>query len=91
MVRTLRFHYEGGAGFDPWLGNQDPTSCKVQPKEKKKLKWYLYMAACHTVTHRDIPTLRTHIYSIVNTHAMIQIHIICVTEEHTNTHMVTFT
>lgn len=49
------------------------------------------MAACHTVTHRDIPTLRTHIYSIVNTHAMIQIHIICVTEEHTNTHMVTFT
>lgn len=62
-----------------------------QKKKKKKLKWYIYMAACHTVTHRDIPTLRTQIYSIVNTHAMIQIHIIRVTEEHTNTHMVTFT
>ena len=63
---------------------------RCSQKKKKKLKWYLYMAACHTVTHRDIPTLRTQIYSIVNTHAMIQIHI-CVTEEHTNTHMVTFT
>ena len=40
-------------------------------QKKKKWKWYVYMAACHTVTHRDIPTLRIQIYSIVYTRAMI--------------------
>ena len=37
MVKTLgsqgREH-----GFNPWLGNQDPTSCVVQQKKKKKKK-----------------------------------------------------
>ena len=27
-----------GPGFDPWSGNQDPTSFVVQPKKKKSKK-----------------------------------------------------
>ena len=37
MVRTLRFHCQG-PGFNPWSGNQDPTSQTVRPK-KKKIDW----------------------------------------------------
>ena len=31
----LCFHYQGPR-FDPWSGNEDPKSCVVQPKYKKK-------------------------------------------------------
>ena len=31
VVKTLSFHCRGH-GFDPWSGNQDPTSCVVKPK-----------------------------------------------------------
>ena len=37
MVETPRFHCRG-YGFNPWLGNQDPTCCKVCQKKKKKQK-----------------------------------------------------
>ena len=49
VVKTLRFHCRG-RGFDPWLGNQDPTCCMVwqekekptnQPTNKKKIKYDL--------------------------------------------------
>ena len=33
----------GGTGFDPWLGNQDPTSHVVWPKKKKKCVYYIYI------------------------------------------------
>ena len=34
MVRTLHFHCKG-LGLDPWLGNEDPAACTVQPKNKE--------------------------------------------------------
>ena len=37
MVKTPYFHC-GGQGFDPWLGNQDPTCHMEQSKKNSKLK-----------------------------------------------------
>ena len=68
MVRTLRFHYEGGAGFDPWLGNQDPTSCKVQPKEKKKIEMVpIHGSMPHSDTQGYTHTQDTHIFNSKHT------------------------
>ena len=33
-VKTLHFHCRG-LGFDPWLGNLDPTYLTAQPREEK--------------------------------------------------------
>ena len=35
VVRTPCFHCRG-PGFDPWSGNEDPTSCAAGQKKKKK-------------------------------------------------------
>ena len=34
-VKTLSFHWPGGQGFNPLLGNYDPASCEAQPKRKQ--------------------------------------------------------
>ena len=34
LVKTLHFQCKD-LGFDPWLGNGDPTCCTIRPKEKK--------------------------------------------------------
>ena len=36
LVKTLRFQCRD-LGFDPWLGNGDPTCCTTRPKENKKI------------------------------------------------------
>ena len=35
VVRTAHFHCRG-YGFDPWLGNSDPTNCTARPKKKER-------------------------------------------------------
>ena len=37
MVKTLCFQYRGH-GFNPWLGNKDPTCHKAWSKKKKERK-----------------------------------------------------
>ena len=37
MLRTLRFHC-WGPRFDPWLGNQDLTSCVARKERKEERK-----------------------------------------------------
>ena len=52
MIKTLGFHCRG-CGFNPWLGNYDPTRCRMQPKKKKRKKeiW-------NFIKWKDIPCLR---------------------------------
>ena len=37
MIQSLQlsFHFRGSR-FNPWLGNEEPTSCVGQPKKKKE-------------------------------------------------------
>ena len=44
VIRTACFHCRGNR-FDPWLGNQDPTSRAAQPK-KKNIYIYIYVCVC---------------------------------------------
>ena len=37
MVRTRRFHCYG-LRFNPWSGNEDPISHKLQPRKPKTMK-----------------------------------------------------
>ena len=39
VVKTPRFHCSR-RGFDPWLGNWDPTCLVAQPKNKNKNKFF---------------------------------------------------
>ena len=43
VVKTLSFQYKG-RGFNPWLGNKDPTCCIAKKKKKKKEKKMLPLA-----------------------------------------------
>ena len=60
--RTLRFHCQE-PGFNPWLGNEDPTSLEGQPKKKFFLVFikagFCYLEALaerlsHKVEHRQV-------------------------------------
>ena len=50
MVEPLSFQSKG-VGFDPWLGNEDPSCCAVQPRnyiflkkeERVLMSWVLDM------------------------------------------------
>lgn len=66
MVRTLSFPCGGGAGFDPWLGNQDPTSCMVQPKEKKIAMVHIHGSMSHNDTQGYTHTQDTNIFTSIH-------------------------
>ena len=43
MVKLKLFTFQlRQRGLDPWSGNQDPTCCAVQSKEKKEIWDYLH-------------------------------------------------
>ena len=49
VVKTLSFQYKG-RGFNPWLGNKDPTCCIAKKKKKRKKKkcfhWHSSRHSC---------------------------------------------
>ena len=61
--RTLRFHCQE-PGFNPWLGNEDPTSLAGQPKKKGFFLVFIKAGFCylealaerlsHKVEHRQV-------------------------------------
>ena len=78
VVRTLRFHCQRH-GFNPWSGNQDPTSHKLQgvaEKKKRIMRMDKEEVVCvcvctHTHTHTHTHTNTMEYYSAIKKNEMM--------------------